>query len=63
MINEVVKFSRHSGVVVANQSEGYGLNQLKDPDGIYVDSSGNIYIADAGSKKELLNGSLVLVKV
>ena len=41
----------NSGVVVAGGSEGYGLNQLKDPDGIYVDSYGNIYIADAGSMR------------
>ena len=27
------------------------MNQLKDPDGIYVDSYGNIYIADAGSMR------------
>ena len=53
--SRVLKFpsgstSATNGVVVAGgNNNGTAANQLKDPTGVYVDSSGNVYVSDAGN--------------
>ena len=55
--SRVLKFppgstSSTNGVVVAGgHNSGTALDHLNDPTGIYVDSSGNIYVADAGNNR------------
>lgn len=49
--NNVIKFSS-SGAYLANfASSGSGNGQLKDPEGIAVDSAGNVYVADTGNNR------------
>jgi len=43
-----------SGTTVAGQSNGTGgsgLNQLSNPEDVFIDSSGNIYVADGGNHR------------
>ncbi len=42
--------SATNGVTIAGgNGQGSGINQLSNPDGIFVDGSGNLYIADYGN--------------
>jgi len=49
--NNVVKFSSHGKYLATIGSAGSGDGQFNDPQGIAVDSSGDIYVADSGNNR------------
>gem|GEM_PF-6922223 len=40
-----------TGATAAGNSQGAGLNQLNNPNGIFVDASGNLYVADFANNR------------
>ena len=40
-----------TGTKVAGNSQGSGLNQLNNPNGIFLDASGNLYVADFNNNR------------
>jgi len=49
--NNVVKFNGRGKYLATIGSAGSGNGQFSDPEGIAVDSSGNIYVADSGNNR------------
>jgi tripartite motif-containing protein 71 len=49
--NNVVKFNGRGKYLATIGSAGSGDGQFNDPEGIAVDSSGNIYVADSGNER------------
>ncbi len=54
--NRIQKFPPNSttgtlGVTVAGGNQGNGSNDLTQPQGLYVDATGNIYVADQGNHR------------
>jgi sugar lactone lactonase YvrE len=42
-----MKDAKEGSIVAGGQGEGDGLTQLSNPQGVIVDQSGNIYVADS----------------
>jgi sugar lactone lactonase YvrE len=46
-----VKAAKEGIVVAGGKGEGNSLAQLNDPNGVFVDHFGNVYIADCGNHR------------
>ena len=49
--NNVVKFDSHGKYLATIGSAGSGNGQFSDPEGIAIDSNGDIYVADSGNDR------------
>ena len=67
--NRIVKFNNdftEFEIVAGNNGSGNNSNQLNNPQGIFVDNDGNIYIADTTTEFKMskgASGELLLLEV